>query len=597
MMAKPLGFVQRYGPPMQCEACGTANIDGARFCAKCGALMPVEEEGPDPLVGQLIGGRYRVTGVLGEGGMGKVYVGEQQMGSTIRKVAIKTLHQHLSKDPSVLARFHRECGTVAQLEHPNTIKFFDFGSTQDGTLYIAMEFVAGRPLSEVIEKEGPLSPERVVKIMRQVCGVLDEAHLQGVIHRDLKPENIVLTNRAGETDFVKVLDFGIAARTESTDTQKEQKLTQQGMVLGTPPYMSPEQFTGKALDARSDIYSLAVMTYEMLTGKLPFEADTPWQWATQHMTAQPIPFEVSAPTANIPEAMKAAILKGLAKNRDDRQPTARDFFADFSEGARMTVVSNPQHAATGTASMEAMPDFGAAVTAPTAPAAPVAGPAHRPAPTAPGVAIAAPVLAPAPVPKGKQGGGKGLVIGLASLGGLLVVAMAVIAVRSNKPQDEVVVPAAGTGGTTSATIGGPTEEVKPNIESGEVIPPSEPSATASTTTPDPTPTAATTTKPATTGGTTSGTSTGTKTPAQDPCDACLSAAQSGNITSASASYNKCTDAGKKSACQAAARSKAQSTVKTQAFNGQCAQAKATAQAAAAMGIKNLDKVVAQSSCK
>jgi tRNA A-37 threonylcarbamoyl transferase component Bud32 len=595
-MAKPLGFVQRYGPPMQCEACGTANIDGARFCAKCGALMALEEEGPDPLIGQLIGGRYRVTGVLGEGGMGKVYVGEQQMGSTIRKVAIKTLHQHLSKDPSVLARFHRECGTVAQLEHPNTIKFFDFGSTQDGTLYIAMEFVAGRPLSEVIEKEGPLSPERVTKIMRQVCGVLDEAHLQGVIHRDLKPENIVLTNRAGETDFVKVLDFGIAARTESTDTQKEQKLTQQGMVLGTPPYMSPEQFTGKALDARSDIYSLAVMAYEMLTRKLPFEADTPWQWATQHMTAQPIAFEVSAPATNIPPAMKAAILKGLSKNREEREPTARDFFAEFSEGARMTVVSNPSHAATGTASMEVVPDFGTAGPAPTAPGGggPSPAPAHRPAPTAPGVAIAAPVLAPAPIAKGKQGGGKGIVIGLAGVGGLLVIAMAVVAVRSMKPDDDVVGPTAGSGGTGSATIGGPTAEVTPNLGTGEAVPTTTtPPATPSGTTPEPTTTAGTSKPPAT-----GGTATGTKpTPAKDPCDACMAAAQAGNIASAAGSFNKCTDAGKKSACQAAARGKAAGTVQSQAFTGQCAQAKATAQAGAAMGIKGLDKVIAKSSCK
>src|SRR6185369_10381989 len=135
----------------------------------------------------------------------------------------------------------------------------------------------------------------------QVCGALDEAHMQGIIHRDLKPENIILTDRAGETDFVKVLDFGIAARTESADAQKEQKLTQQGMVLGTPPYMSPEQFTGKALDSRSDIYSLGVMAYEMLTGKLPFEADTPWQWATQHMTAAPKPLEATPNGAALPE--------------------------------------------------------------------------------------------------------------------------------------------------------------------------------------------------------------------------------------------------------------------------------------------------------
>ena len=323
---------------MKCEACQHENIEGARFCAKCGAILAVHEEGPDPLVGQLIGGRFRVTGVLGEGGMGKVYIGEQQMGTTVRKVAIKTLHTHLSKDPSVLARFHRECGTVAQLEHPNTIKFFDFGATNDGTLYIAMEFVAGKPLSEIIAKEGALASERVIKIMRQVCGALDEAHMQGIIHRDLKPENIILTARAGETDFAKVLDFGIAARSESADAQREQKLTQQGMVLGTPPYMSPEQFTGKALDVRSDIYSLGVMSYEMLTGKLPFEADTPWQWATQHMTAQPTPFEVSAPAKNIPHGMRDAILKSLTKDREKRQASARDFALALTFGNQRRVL-------------------------------------------------------------------------------------------------------------------------------------------------------------------------------------------------------------------------------------------------------------------
>src|SRR3954470_11012162 len=157
---------------MQCDACQHPNVDGARFCANCGAILPTKaDEGADPMIGQLIGGRYRITGVLGEGGMGIVYVGEQQMGSTIRKVAIKTLHQPLSKDPSVIARFHRECGTVAQLEHPNTIKFYDFGSTADGTLYIAMEFVAGKSLADVVQ-QGPMAPDRVIKIMRQVCGAL-----------------------------------------------------------------------------------------------------------------------------------------------------------------------------------------------------------------------------------------------------------------------------------------------------------------------------------------------------------------------------------------------------------------------------------------
>src|SRR5688572_18501545 len=395
---------------MQCESCGHENLDNARFCAGCGVPLAHETEGQ--WIGRLVGGGFRVTRVLGEGGMGVVYAAEQQMGSTVRKAAIKTLHPHLSKDPSVLTRFHRECGTVAQLEHPNTIKFYDFGATADGTLYIAMEFVAGRSLGEVIQ-DGPVSADRVIKIMRQVCGALDEAHMQGIIHRDLKPENVVLTNRAGETDFVKVLDFGIAARTESADAQKEAKLTQQGMVLGTPPYMSPEQFTGKALDARSDIYSLAVMSYELLTGKLPFEADTPWQWATQHMTAQPIPFEVSAPAKNIPEGMRHAILKGLSKDRDERPTTAREFFTELSDGGRMTVEANPAETAaaarTGTAAMEAVPAF---MSGP-AHAAPMG---HQPHPAPTPVAMAA---APPPPPRtqpGAGGSGKGLIFALVGIG-------------------------------------------------------------------------------------------------------------------------------------------------------------------------------------
>src|SRR6187549_3757452 len=311
-----------------------------------------------PLIGQVVGGRYHIVSLIGEGGMGIVYKAEQRLGSAVRRVAVKTLHAELSRDPSITARFHREVGTIAQLEHPNTVKVYDFGSTDDGTLYIAMEFLDGRPLNRVIQTEGALEPRRVANLLRQIAGSLDEAHRQGIIHRDLKPENVLLIERAGEKDVVKLVDFGIAARTESADREKEQKLTQQGMVLGTPPYMSPEQFTGKSLDLRSDIYSLGVLSYEMLTGKLPFDADTPWQWATQHMSVQPIPFEVSAPSKNIPENMRKAILRALSKNKEDREPSAREYFAELSDGGRVTIESHPDvGGATGTAAMAQVPDF------------------------------------------------------------------------------------------------------------------------------------------------------------------------------------------------------------------------------------------------
>src|SRR6185295_7627144 len=340
---------------MKCNTCSTENVEGAHFCANCGAVLTSAPAATHSLVGQVVGGRYSVKRVLGEGGMGIVYEAEQPMGSAVRKVALKTLHAHLSHDPSVSQRFHRECGTISQLEHPNTIKVYDFGATSDGTLYIAMEFVAGKALAKAIEEGGQMPPDRVLKIMRQITGSLQEAHEQGIIHRDLKPDNVILTSRAGETDVVKLLDFGIAARTESADAQKEQKLTQQGMVLGTPPYMSPEQFTGKALDARSDVYSLGVMAYEMVTGRLPFDATTPWQWATEHMTAKPLPFEATPVSSQIPASMRDAILRSLAKNREERQSSAKEFYEDLA-GHGVARAAAPS-ASSGTAAMAAAPNF------------------------------------------------------------------------------------------------------------------------------------------------------------------------------------------------------------------------------------------------
>ncbi|HKY38341.1 MAG TPA: serine/threonine-protein kinase [Polyangiaceae bacterium] len=598
LLVIPAGTHANLAAAMKCDACGHVNIDGARFCANCGGLMPVTpEKGQDAMIGQLIGGRYRVTRVLGEGGMGIVYQGEQQMGSTVRKVAIKTLHQHLSKDPAVLTRFHRECGTVAQLEHPNTIKFYDFGATADGTLYIAMEFVAGRSLGDVIQ-DGPVSSERVIKIMRQVCGALDEAHMQGIIHRDLKPENVVLTDRAGEKDFVKVLDFGIAARTESADAQKEAKLTQQGMVLGTPPYMSPEQFTGQSLDARSDIYSLAVMSYEMLTGKLPFEADTPWQWATQHMTAQPIPFEVSAPAKNIPDTMRAAILRGLSKDREQRPSSAREFFSELSDGGRMTVAANPAETAaaarTGTAAMEAVPAF-------------VSGPAHAAPPMSPGghmhsptpMAVAAAPVPPAPARSGGGGGGKGLVIGLVAVGTILVGAIIIVVVRANKPTNDDLPPIAlggGSGSTVAASGGSGQGAVK--LDPIDQPPLDAPPTTGGSAATGATSSTDTGGKPASTGTTPKGTGGGTSAPPKgDPCDACKAAASSGNASAVSGALNRCTDEGKKAECKAILQRSVASTVRSQALTGNCAGAKAMVAAAASIGVKGAEKGLKGTSCQ
>ncbi|MBI4704263.1 MAG: protein kinase [Deltaproteobacteria bacterium] len=439
---------------MNCPACQHPNADGARYCAKCGQLLPVAHvAGSDPMIGQVVGGRFRITGLIGEGGMGRVYMGEQQMGTAVRKVAVKTLLSELSRDAQVVERFRRECGTVSELEHPNTIKFYDFGQTAQGELYIAMEFVDGRSLCDAIEKDGALSFERVDKIMKQMCGSLQEAHDKGMVHRDLKPDNVILTTRAGETDFVKVLDFGIAKRSEAADAEKERKLTQAGMVLGTPPYMSPEQFTGKQLDHRSDIYSLGVMAYEMLTGKLPFKANTPWAWATQHMTAQPSPFEQTSPmAAQIPPHMKQAIMRALSKDPGQRQGAAKQFYNELNAAGTgplpdTAAVAVSAHAGTeavpalagpagaaraggtqigeplfppaqaGLAAAAAPAAFGAAAPAPAAgyPVGPAAAPGYGPPVTTGGQAV------PATRPSAGAGGGKGGVGLYVAIGGVVAV--------------------------------------------------------------------------------------------------------------------------------------------------------------------------------
>jgi serine/threonine-protein kinase len=594
---------------MKCESCGHENVEGARFCAKCGAAVPVTVIGQtDPLIGQVIGGRFHVTGVLGEGGMGIVYAGEQQMGTTVRKVAVKTLHTHLSKDASVMARFHREVGTVAQLEHPNTIKVYDFGSTKDGTLYIAMEFVAGRSLADVILQEGSLAPDRVVHIMRQVCGALDEAHGQGIVHRDLKPENIILTQRAGETDFVKVLDFGIAARTESADAQKEAKLTQQGMVLGTPPYMSPEQFTGKQLDARSDVYSLGVMAFEMLTGQLPFDAETPWEWATQHMTAAPKAFEVVAPTKNIPEGLRQAILRSLSKERTQRQDSARQFFDELSGGARMTIEASALGTSPGvagmgyqpTAAMPAVPGQGGPAApggyAPTAMQPQVAstGPrVHTPVNT-PGAVAAVPI----PPPKKSSGSGKGLLMGLGGLGLVLAVTIVIVIVRSNQPDDvgPLTAPTGGTGalGPAVVTAETPTPDAPVAVNTPDPGKPTPVAGKPGGSKPGSGATAGKGGAPSTAGGTQpastqpASTQPASTQPASGSgsnasCGQCVSQAAAGNIPGALTAYRSCSDAAEKAKCSSAARAPAMRAARSAAQGGQCDQAKAIVAAAQQMG--------------
>ena len=253
--------------------------------------------------------------------MGAVYEAEQRMGSAIRKVAVKVLLAELSRDATLRRRFHTECATIARLEHPHTVDVYDFGETDTGQLYVVMEFVRGPSLASI---PLPVAVDRAVRVVGQVCGALHEAHLLGVVHRDLKPENILLTRRAGDDDFVKLLDFGIALQTGAGQTTR---LTATGTILGTPPYMSPEQLEGRALDPRTDVYSLGVITYELLTGRLPFAASNPWEWAQRHRFDAPTSFDATVGGRDVPESVRAVVLSALAKRPELRPASAREYAA------------------------------------------------------------------------------------------------------------------------------------------------------------------------------------------------------------------------------------------------------------------------------
>ena len=309
---------------VECAHCKAELPEHGAACPHCGQPSLAE---PDELLGTSVLGRYRIVRMLAEGGMGRVYLAEQAVGTVLRRVAIKVLRKQLGLDRQLVARFSREAETLVRLTHPNTVQLFDFGALPDGTLALVMEYVEGHSLARELLK-GALSVPRAERVLTQVCGALHEAHAHGIVHRDLKPENLLIADRVGHGDFIKVLDFGIA-KVSAEDPAASTKLTQQGMMIGTPPYMSPEQFSGEPVDARSDIYSLGVIAFELLTGKLPFDAKTPWEWASKHLTT--VPEELPIDGANgLGVSHALAIRCALAKRASDRPQTVAEFLDVFT---------------------------------------------------------------------------------------------------------------------------------------------------------------------------------------------------------------------------------------------------------------------------
>jgi eukaryotic-like serine/threonine-protein kinase len=285
--------------------------------------------------GSVIGGRYRALEVLGEGASGVVYVAEclsersedpEDRGSEPgprpgERVALKVIHRHLVRDRQISQRFHREARILRKLRCDNLVSLLDTGEDESGVPYMAIELCEGEPLDR-LARAGPMPIERAVEIIRQVCRALEVAHTAGVVHRDLKPGNVIIERTPEGKDRARVLDFGMAKALTSELSQSQSALTEQNMVFGTPEYMAPEQARGDEVDARCDVYAAGVMLYELITGKVPFQASTPIGTMTAHLVQEPAPPSSQAQAGAIPPALEAVVLHALAKRREDRYPSA-----------------------------------------------------------------------------------------------------------------------------------------------------------------------------------------------------------------------------------------------------------------------------------
>jgi serine/threonine-protein kinase len=339
-----------------CTTCGKEWPDETKFCPNDGSTLR-SAGGAADLIGSVIGGKFHIQKKLGEGGMGAVYLGEHvKMG---RKCAIKVMSQSMANDPDAIARFNREATNASKINHPNVCAIYDFGE-EDRLIYLAMEFIEGEALKAVVEREGALAPKRAAAILEQAGDALQAAHDLGIVHRDLKPDNIMITKARDGADVVKVVDFGIA---KAMTGEEGQKVTKTGLVVGTPEYMSPEQLSGDKLDGRSDIYSLALVFYRMLTGTLPFQADSAQETMIKRLTDDPLPLNQAVPGANFPDRLQAVMDKALARMPSERYTSAAEFARDaVGAVSRMTGAAVGSEGAT---QIIAAPS-GAATTAPMA---------------------------------------------------------------------------------------------------------------------------------------------------------------------------------------------------------------------------------------
>ncbi|MET7286692.1 protein kinase [Streptomyces sp. NPDC005573] len=412
----------------------------------------------------LAGGRYQLRDLLGEGGMASVHLAYDAV--LDRQVAVKTLHTELGREPAFRERFRREAQAVAKLTHTNIVSVFDTGEDEMGgmtTPYIVMEYVEGHPLSSVLDEDlrqyGAMPADKALKITADVLAALDISHEMGLVHRDIKPGNVMVTRRG----VVKVMDFGIARAMQSGVTS----MTQTGMVVGTPQYLSPEQALGRGVDPRSDLYSVGIMLFQLVTGRLPFEADSPLAIAYAHVQEEPV--APSSVNRALPPAVDALIARALKKNPNERFPTAESMrdeclrVAASFQAAPPSIVADaaPTQSGAGVGSA-VFPPVGQQPPAPTGPAgtppyqsAPAPGPYGAPATPGPAPAYGYPQAAGYATPPagyGQQqapaygatagtvvrpgGGMNRTVIGVSALAGLAVAGLVVALVLNSGTGDK-----------------------------------------------------------------------------------------------------------------------------------------------------------------
>ena len=356
---------------MVCGICGTTYGANMRFCPLDGAVLRAVTEGRSDLIGTIVDSRYHLTRKLGQGGMGDVYLGEHLR--TQRQCAVKVISRSQSADPDALGRFLREATNAGKINHPNVATVYDFGETVEGLFYLAMEFVDGEPLSQVLERERALSAARAAEIARQVAEGVSAAHEVGIVHRDLKPGNILITRDRRNADRVKVVDFGIAR----APADEQQNLTRTGTIIGTPEYMSPEQLIGDTVDGRSDIYALGCILFQMVTGEQAFGGPTAQVISRRLTERPPRPREKNA---TIPQALDDVIVTMLGRTPTERYQSmeaVRDALLEAVPPLPSTTGPRPQVTMAGLLPAAPPQPTGEVPAAPAAeepPAAPITAP-------------------------------------------------------------------------------------------------------------------------------------------------------------------------------------------------------------------------------